>query len=71
MVVQGLTLVIEQLLDLGGHRGHDGGVEQGVQTGQQQSADNHGDEDLDTGVHITLGLMVGDSDCDTGTGILK
>ena len=55
----GLALVVEQIGDLFGYCGHDGGVEQGVQTSQQQSADDDSDENLDAGVHIALGLLVG------------
>ena len=62
-----LALVVEQISDLLGDGGHDGGVEQGVQTSQQQSADDHGDQDLDAGVHIAFGLDVGNGNCSTGS----
>ena len=66
-----LALIIEQALDLLSYGGHDSAVEQGVQTSQQQSANDNSDEDLDTGVHITLGIDVGNGNHSAGCGGLE
>ena len=67
MMEQGLTLEVEQVLDLLGDGGPDDLTEQSVQTGQQQSADDHGDQNLDAGVHIAFGLDVGNGNRSTGS----
>ena len=70
-----LSLVIEELGDLLGHGGHDGGIEESVETGKEQCADNNGDKDLDTGVNVAFGLLGSDSglhaDCGIGNGVLN
>ncbi len=55
-----LACVVEQGLDLVGDGGHDGAVEQGIQASQQQGTDDYGNQNLYAGVHIALGLTVGD-----------
>ena len=54
----GLTLVIEECLNLRGDGGKDGGVEQRIETGKQKRTDDYGDQNLYAGVHITLGTGV-------------
>ena len=39
-----LTCVVEKSLNLGGHGGHDGAVEQQIQSAEQECADNDGDQ---------------------------
>ena len=55
-----MTVVVEQSLDFARHRRHDRTVKQRVQTGEEQSADDHGDQDFNAGIDVTLGLLVGD-----------
>ena len=62
----GLTCVIEQALNLGGDSGHNGAVEQQIQSAEQESTDNDGNENLYAGIDITLSLFTGDSSADSG-----
>jgi len=61
----GLALEVEQLLDLLSHGGHDGGVEERIETCEQECADDNGDEDLDAGVDVAFSSYV--LDCGLGT----
>jgi len=56
-----MTGVVEQTLDLADHSRHDGGVEQRVQTGEQECANDNGDQNFHAGVYIALSLFGGDS----------
>jgi len=64
----GLALEVEEILDLLSHGGHDGGVEECIETGKQESTDNNGDQNLDTGIDVTFGTDVVDgtlsADCE-------
>ena len=66
-----LTRVIEHLADLCGQCGDDGAVEEGIQTGQQEPADHHADDDLHRAVHIPLGSGVGQGSPDRGGGSVE
>ena len=66
MGVGGLAGEVEQLFDALGDGGHDGVVEQGVQTGQQQSTDDNGDQNLNAGIDVAFGLDVGNGHNGTG-----
>jgi len=59
------ALEVEKILDLLSHGGHDGGVEECVEAAEQESADNHGDEDLNAGIDVAFCLYV--FDCGLGT----
>jgi len=48
------TSVIEHALNLGGERGHDGGVEQEIETCEDDTADYYTDDDLHTSIDIAL-----------------
>lgn len=56
-----LTGVIEQCVDFRGKSRDDVGVEQCVETGKQECADNYGDENLHAGINIAFCLLVGDT----------
>jgi len=62
------ALEVEKILDLLSHGGHDGGVEECVEAAEQESADNHGDEDLNAGIDVAFGTDVVDgtlsADCE-------
>lgn len=58
------ALVNEELLNLLSHSGHDGGVEERIETCEQESTDDNGDEDLDAGIDVAFGLHV--LDCGLG-----
>ena len=49
----------EKLGDLAGHGGHDGCVEQRIQTAEEQCADNYGDQNLYAGIDIAFSLLIG------------
>ena len=51
----------EKLGNFGRYRGHDGCVEQRIQTAEEQRADDNGDKNLNAGIDIALSLLVGDS----------
>ena len=51
------ALVVEEVSDLLGYSGHDGGVEKGVETREEQRADDNGNEDLDAGVDVAFCLL--------------
>ena len=55
--LDGSALVVEEILNLRGHGRHDRGVEERIETGEQECADDDGNENLHTGVHITLGFL--------------
>ena len=55
-----LACVVEKSLNLGGHGGHDGAVEQQIQSAEQECADNYSDENLYAGIDITLSLLGSD-----------
>ena len=59
------ALVIEELLDLLSHSGHDGGVEERIETCEQECADDDGDEDLNAGIDVAFSSYV--LDCGLGT----
>ena len=59
------ALVIEELLDLLSHSGHDGRVEERIETCEQECADDDCDEDLDAGVDVAFSSYV--LDCGLGT----
>ena len=59
------ALEVEELLNLLSHGRHDGGVEERIETCEQECADNDGDEDLDAGVDVAFSLYV--FDCGLGT----
>lgn len=48
------ALVIEELLDLLSHSGHDCRVEERIETCEQECADDDCDEDLDAGVDVAF-----------------
>ena len=54
MVTTGLAAVVEHLADLGGKSGHDGGVEEEIETCEDDTADDNADDDLDAGIDIAL-----------------
>ena len=60
--------VIEHALNLGGKSGHDGGVEEEIETCEDDTADYDTDDDLNAGIDIALtgsgldGSLCGD-DC--------
>ena len=68
------ALVIEELLDLLSHSGHDGGVEERIETCEQECADDNGDEDLNAGIDVAFSLHVLDcglgADCHFGCLVL-
>ena len=49
----------EKLGDLASHGGHDGCVEQRIQTAEEQCADDNCDQNLNAGIDIALSLLVG------------
>ena len=49
-----LTVIIKQTGDLFGHLRHDRPIEERIQAGQQQCADDYGNQNLDAGVDIAL-----------------
>ena len=49
-----LTGVVEHALDLGSQSGDDGGVEECVETCEEDAANDHTDDDLHAGVDIAL-----------------
>ena len=63
------ALVIEELLDLLSHSGHDGGVEERIETCEQECADDHSDKDLDAGVNVAFAAGIGNgglgADCES------
>ena len=65
------ALEVEQVGDLGGHSRHDGGIEQSIQTGEQECTDYNGDQDLHTGINVTLGTVVGYGSFGTDDGSLS
>mgnify|MGYP007104459319 CR=1 FL=1 len=56
----GLTLVIEECLNLRGNGGKDRAVEKSVKTGEQERTDDDGNQDFDAGIDITFGTGVVD-----------
>ena len=60
LMVFGLALEVEEILDLLSHGGHDGGVEKRIETAEQESTDNNGDQNLDTGIDVAFGADVVD-----------
>ena len=65
-----MTVVVEQSLNLARYGRHDGTVEQRIQTGEQESADNDGDQDLDAGIDLAFRLLVGDEGlCGNDSGV--
>ena len=67
----GLTAVVEHLTDLGGEVGHDGGVEQGVESCEDHTSDDHADDDLHTGVDIALSQLVLNGSLNSGSTLLE
>jgi len=59
------ALVIEELLDLLSHSGHDCRVEERIETCEQECTDDDCDEDLDAGVDVAFSSYV--LDCGLGT----
>ena len=55
-----LALEVEEFLDLLRYGGHNGGVEERIETGKQECTDNNGDQNLDTGIDVTFGTDVVD-----------
>ena len=53
-VTTGLAAVVEHLADLSGKSGHDGGVEEEIETCEDDTADDNADDDLDAGIDIAL-----------------
>ena len=53
-VSTGLAAVVEHLADLGGKSGHDGGVEEEIETCEDDTADYDTDDDLHARVDIAL-----------------
>jgi len=53
-VTTGLASVVEHLADLGGKSGHDGGVEEEIETCEDDTADYDTDDDFDAGIDIAL-----------------
>ena len=53
-VTTGLAAVVEHLADLSGKSGHDGGVEEEIETCEDDTADYDTDDDLDAGIDIAL-----------------
>ena len=53
-VTTGLAAVVEHLADLSGKSGHDGGVEEEIETCEDDTADYDTDDDLDSGIDIAL-----------------
>ena len=58
------ALEVEEIGDLLSHGGHDSGVEERVETGKQECADDDCDKDLDAGIDVACGLHV--LDCGLG-----
>ena len=58
------ALEVEELLDLLRYGGHDGGVEERIETCEQESTDDNGDEDLNAGVDVAFSSYV--LDCGLG-----
>ena len=54
--------VVEKLGDLRGDGGHDGRVEELVDAGQEQGADDDRDEDLETRIHVVFSRRAGEHD---------
>ena len=46
--------VIEHALNLGGKSGHDGGVEEEIETCEDDTADDNSNDNLDAGIDIAL-----------------
>lgn len=53
-ILELLAGVAEHLADLGREGGHDGRIEECVETGKDDTADHDTDDDLDTGIDIAL-----------------
>ena len=51
----------EKLGNFGSYRGHDGAVEQRIQTAEEQCADDNCDQNLHAGIDIAFCLSVGNS----------
>ena len=49
-----LACKVEEFGDFACDRGHDGGVEERVKTAEKECADYYGNENLNTGVYVTL-----------------
>jgi hypothetical protein len=62
----GLAREVEELGDLGGHSGHDGSVEECIETGEEERADDNSDKDLYAGIDVTLSTSVGDGSLGAG-----
>ena len=60
-----LALEVEEIFDLLSHGGHDGGIEESVQTAEQESTDHDGDQNLDAGIDVTFGTDVVDGTLST------
>ena len=50
----------EKLGNFGSYRGHDGAVEQRIQTAEEQCADDNCDQNLHAGIDIAFSLLIGD-----------
>ena len=62
------AVVVEHFLHALGHGGQDGVPEQGVQAGQEQSTQHHGDQDLDGGIDVALAAGAAEGGGQAGTG---
>ena len=54
----------EKLGDLAGHGGHDGCVEQRIQTAEEQRTDYYGDKNFYAGIDIAFSLLISDGALD-------
>ena len=57
----GLAREVEEFGDLARYGGHDRGVEECVETGEQKRTDYDCDKNLDTRVYLALAASVGDN----------
>ena len=62
----GLAREVEELGDLGGHGGHDRGVEECVETGEEERADYDRDKDLYAAIDVAFAASVGDGGLSAG-----
>ena len=53
-VTTGLAAVVEHLADFSGKSGHDGGVEEEIETCEDDTADDYTDDNFYSGIDISL-----------------
>jgi len=63
--------VVEETLNLAGHGGHDGAVEERVETGEQERTNNDGNEDLHAGIDVAFSLLGGDGCFRSDDGVVR